>query len=126
MDEAIARARASSPSLPNRIISSLPSTASRALEDSEDWLSLDEEGLEDMLRARGPGEDGLGDLDLSDDDEEEESDDEEGMEGVEVEGGDKEEERKAKKMARTLQGMAGKVEEFIHGRGAVDGAEFSE
>lgn len=122
VDEAIARAR----SCPlDRILSPLSSAAALALEDGQEWLSLDEMGFEEMLKGRGPGKGGLGDLD---DEELDTSESEgEGMEGVEGEGEEeRKEERKAKRAARKLEGMASKVEEFVQGRGAVDGAEFSE
>lgn len=129
VDEAIARAKASAAPLSSRITSPLSPSAALALEDAEDWLSLDEQGLEEMLRSRGPGASGL--EDLVDDEEEDEAEDDErddGMEGVEGEGEtlEQKEERKARKAAMKLEGMASKVQEFVQGRGAVDGAEFSE
>lgn len=131
VDEAIARRKALplASQLPNLVGRQSPG-ADLALESSEDWLIVDEEGLEDMLRRRGPGAGGLGESDLEDDSDEEDEDGGEGMEGVEGEGtGDmmeKKERRKTERVAKKLEGMAGKVEEFIHGRGAVEGAEFSE
>lgn len=97
-----------------------------ALEGSEEWLVVDEDGLEGMLRERGPGAGGLGESDLEDESDDDDDDGDEPMEGVESESMEAKEKRKAEKVAKRLAGMAGKVEEFIHGRGAVDGAEFSE
>lgn len=100
---------------------------------------MDEQNLEEMLNSRGPGGEGLLPDDLLSDEELPSDSDDEGegdgemMEGVENEAsrsGKKEketaEDRKARKMAKQLEGMAGKVEEFIEGRGGVEGAEFSE
>jgi hypothetical protein len=131
VDEAIARAKSSSPSLPHRVTSSLTPQAALALEDGEEWLALDEQGFEEMLKAKGPGAGGLDDDLLDDSDDDEASDeDRDAMEGVQQEGAEKEkesrEDRKARKVAKQLKGMASKVEEFVQGRGAVDGAEFSE
>lgn len=119
VDEAISRARSSRFS---RILTPLSPAAALALEDSQDWLSFDESGFEEMLKQRGPGAGGLGDLEEEDS---ETSDEESEMEGVEGEE-EKREERKARRVAEKLGGMASKVEEFVQGRGAVDGAEFSE
>ncbi|BGP29278.1 hypothetical protein JCM10296v2_001016 [Rhodotorula toruloides] len=129
VDVAIARARSLSNPLPDRIANpvSLTDEQAAALEDSEEWLSLDEQGLEDILQARqGKGGGLLGDGDLED------SSDDDEMEGVE--GGEqgakskaeKEEERKARKVAKKLEQMAGKVESFVEGRGAASGALFDD
>lgn len=101
------------------MISSLPSPAAAlALESSESWLTLDEQGFEELLKSRGPGEGGLEDLEGFSDDEDEE------------EGGAKTErtaeEQQAREVARKLEGMAEQVENFVQGRGALDGAEFDE
>ncbi|BGP13187.1 hypothetical protein JCM10213_000233 [Rhodosporidiobolus nylandii] len=126
VDDSIALARSRPSPLPTRItdpsILSLPPAelAQCGLEDPEDWMALDEQGLEDLLAQRGgtssskPGGQ-LGDSDLED------SDEEEGMEGVEGEEG-----RRAQRAARRLEEMAGKVEEFVQGRGAVQGALFDD
>lgn len=123
----------SSDALSNRITSPLPSSSSLlALESPASWLHIDEQNLESLLASRGPGGDGLNADDLLSDEElpSDSEDDEEKMEGVEEEGGERrkksEEDRKAEKMAKRLKEMAGKVEEFVEGRGAVDGAEFDE
>lgn len=79
-----------------------------------------------MLQSRGPGKGGLGDLDEDFSDDEEEEDDEQGGEGKGKETQEAREERAARRVARRLEGMASKVEEFVEGRGAVDGAQFSE
>ncbi|GAA5900978.1 hypothetical protein JCM5296_004944 [Sporobolomyces johnsonii] len=135
VDEAAARARSSPNPLPDRIPNpaTLSPSAALALEDSEDWLSLDEQGLEDILAARGEGRGGLDDEGFSDDEDEDEEEGE-GMEGVE--GGEKgaktktqeerEGERKARRVAKRLEEMAGKVEDFVEGRGAVEGALFED
>ncbi|KAL8276826.1 hypothetical protein RQP46_010757 [Phenoliferia psychrophenolica] len=127
VDEAIQRAK--SLPLPSQLPSQLPRQSAgtdTALEGSEEWLVVDEDGLEDMLRRRGPGAGGLGESDLEDESDESEEEGEDGMEGVEGVGMEEKERRKAERVAKKLEGMAGKVEEFIHGRGAVDGAEFSD
>ena len=77
-----------------------------------------------MLKSRGPGEGGLEDLEGFSDDEEED-DDEDAMEGVQRPP-KTEEEKQAREIAKKLEGMAEQVENFIQGRGAVDGAEFEE
>lgn len=120
VDEAIARSKLRAIPLPTRVTELLDSQAALALEGSEAWLSLDEQGFEEMLKSKGPGAEGLGDLS---DDEEDDSDDEDGEVGKE---GEEEGDRKARKVARKLEDMASKVQEFVQGRGAVDGAEFSE
>ncbi|GAA5916022.1 hypothetical protein JCM8208_007488 [Rhodotorula glutinis] len=164
VDEAISRARAalSSPPTSSSSPASLPLStriahpasltpeAASALEDAEDWMALDEQGLEEILAtkssARGGGAQ-LGDSDLEDEDDDDEEDDEEeegegraqgdGMEGVEggsssgAGGGPKgprerAEDRKARKVARRLEEMAGKVEDFVQGRGAASGALFDD
>lgn len=131
VDRAIARARAREGVLHGRRVRGvLDEQRLREMEDDEAWLAMDEQGLEALLRERGPGEGGLQGEDLLSDEElpSDEEDDEEGgekMEGVEDER-TRREERRASKVARELQGMAGKVEEFVEGRGAVDGAEFDE
>lgn len=96
------------------------------MEDDEDWLALDEEGFEEMLRSRGPGAGGL-EHELDDSDDEDGDDEsEDGMEGIEGEAAEMAEQRKAERLAKRMQEMAGKVEEFVEGRGGVDGAEFDE
>lgn len=131
VDDAIARCRSSPlPLLPSRLLT--PPTASSAadlvstgLEDSDAWMQLDEQGLEDLLSSRGGGgRGGFGGLGESDEDEEDEEDDEEG--GDEEMDGGKEETRKAKKAALRLEEMAKQVEGFVEGRGAVQGALFDE
>lgn len=117
VDEAIARSKSRAVPLPTRVTELLDPQSALALEGSEAWLSLDEQGFEEMLKSKGPGAEGLGDLS---DDNEDESEDDEG------EVGEEEAERKARKVAKKLEDMANKVQEFVQGRGAVDGAEFSE
>ncbi|GAA5949376.1 hypothetical protein JCM21900_005628 [Sporobolomyces salmonicolor] len=140
VDEAAARARSSPNPLPDRIPNpaALSPSAALALEDSEDFLSLDEQGLEDILASRGEGRGGLDDEGFSDDEEEDEEEGaREGMEGVDGgKGGEKggnsrtqeerEGDRKARRIARRLEEMAGKVENFVEGRGAVEGALFED
>ncbi|KAJ8296593.1 Protein ecdysoneless [Rhodotorula toruloides] len=133
VDDAIARARSSPNPLPDRIANpvSLTDEQAAALEDSEDWLSLDEQGLEDILQARqGKGGGLLGDSDLEDSSDDGEDEDEmEGVEGGEQSGKskqEKEEERKARKVAKKLEQMAGRVENFVEGRGAASGALFDD
>ncbi|GAA5860390.1 hypothetical protein JCM3774_000403 [Rhodotorula dairenensis] len=140
VDEAVVRARAGSCPLADRIgnPAALSTAKAAELEDSEEWLSLDEQGLEDILSARSsrkaPGA-MLGDSDLEDSSEDDGDDEQaagaggdDGMEGVE--GGrtaqEKAEEKKARKAARRLEAMAGKVEDFVQGRGAVSGALFDD
>ncbi|GAA5978983.1 hypothetical protein JCM10908_002758 [Rhodotorula pacifica] len=140
VDDAVARARAGPTPLANRIAdpTNLSAADAAELEDSEDWLSLDEQGLEDILSARsskkGPGA-MLGDSDLEDSDDDDVDDEDgeggDGMQGVEEgEGGktkqEKAEERRARKAAKRLEAMAGKVEDFVEGRGAVSGALFDD
>ncbi|KAK4703798.1 hypothetical protein P7C70_g2422, partial [Phenoliferia sp. Uapishka_3] len=85
VDEAITRRLLlpTSLQLPTQLfLQSPPLDAS--LVSSEDWLIVDEDGLEDMLRQKGPGAGGLGESDLEESSDEEESDGEEGgMDGVE-------------------------------------------
>lgn len=139
VDEAIARARSQPDPLSERIDDPSALTADRLaeLEDSEDWLSLDEQGLESILSARSSRKGAmLGDSDLedsSDEDEDEDGneDDEDRQDGMTgVEGGksaqEKLEEKKARKAAKRLEAMAGKVQDFVEGRGAVSGALFDE
>lgn len=119
VDDAIAAALTSPNPLPS-MIASLPSSADvLAMESSESWLTLDEQGFEALLKSRGPGEGGLEDLEGFSDDEDEER-----------EGGGKQErsaeEQQARDVARKLEGMAEQVENFVQGRGALDGAEFDE
>ncbi|GAA5959919.1 hypothetical protein JCM8115_004905 [Rhodotorula mucilaginosa] len=140
VDDAVARARATPSPLANRITDSASLSAADAtkLEDSEEWLSLDEQGLEDILSARSSRKTAgamLGDSDLEDSDDDDDVDDDEdeegggdGMQGVE--GGrtahEKAEEKKARKAAKRLEAMAGKVHDFVEGRGAVSGALFDD
>lgn len=133
VDDAIARSRSSANPLPDRIVNpvSLTDVQAASLEDSEDWLSLDEQGLEDILQARQSKGGGLlGDSDMEDSsDDDEDEDDMEGVEGGDQDGKskqEKEEERKARKVAKKLEQMAGKVENFVEGRGAASGALFDE
>ncbi|GAA5932072.1 hypothetical protein JCM3775_004233 [Rhodotorula graminis] len=170
VDEAVSRARAalssstttstatssSSTSTPlpllTRIVhpASLTPQAASALEDAEDWMALDEQGLEEILATKSSARSGgaqLGDSDLEDESDEDDEDEDEagagraqgdGMEGVEGgsssgagTGGSKSareraEDRKARKVARRLEDMAGKVEDFVHGRGAASGALFDD
>ncbi|GAA6050508.1 hypothetical protein JCM3770_005573, partial [Rhodotorula araucariae] len=142
VDAAIARARAAAADpLPARVAdpAALGTEEAAALEDSEEWMALDEQGLEDILAAKGGGAGGgmLGDSDLDDSDEDSDADEEEegdaggareGMQGVEgVDNGPTTaEDRKARRVARRLEQMAGKVEEFVHGRGAASGALFDD
>lgn len=124
VDEAVERARAAGG------LKSLSDVELDNGEDSESWMAVDEQGLEEMLARRGPGGDGVVDdedfLEDSDDEEGDSDADEDAMEGVQSAAGDKEEERRAKKVAKQLEKMAGKVEEFVEGRGALEGAEFDE
>lgn len=126
-------------SLAHRITHPLSPDEAIALESSEEWLSLDEQGLEEMLRQRGPkGEEQGPDEDLEGfgpgegySDEEGDDDDEEGgdrMEGVEMpeQARKRAEDKMAKKAAKRLERMASKVEAFVEGRGALDGAQFEE
>lgn len=57
VDEAISRARSASNLLSSRIDNpaTLPESKAQEMESSEDWLNIDEAGLEDILRARGTG-----------------------------------------------------------------------
>ncbi|BGP37130.1 hypothetical protein JCM10449v2_001034 [Rhodotorula kratochvilovae] len=131
VDAAVARARALPSPLLARIADpgALTAEEAAALEDSEEWMALDEQGLEEILASKSSGGGALGDSDLeeSDDEEDEDGDEGAGMEGVE---GGKEptaaEDRKARKVARRLEEMAGKVEDFVQGRGAASGALFDD
>ncbi len=109
-----------------------------ALESSEDWLTLDEDRFEAMLKSRGPKEDGMdeelegfgegegySDEDNDNDNDIDNDNDEDAMEGVEGESS-KEEKRATKRAAKRLEKMAKKVEDFVQGRGALDGAQFEE
>ncbi|GAA5914204.1 hypothetical protein JCM6882_004750 [Rhodosporidiobolus microsporus] len=134
VDDAIARARlAPPPLLPSRLTapaSSLSASQLQQLEDSEEWMALDEQGLEELLASREGGGGrggfgGLGDSDLEDSDEEED-DDEEELGGEEGEKGSKEDEKRARKAAKKLEAMAARVGEFVEGRGAVQGAMFDD
>ncbi|GJN87800.1 hypothetical protein Rhopal_000755-T1 [Rhodotorula paludigena] len=131
VDDAISRARSRPQPLPSRVANpaALTPEAAAVLEDPEDWLALDEQGLEDLLQAR-QGKSGaqLGDSDLESDDA---SDDEDEEGDDKMQGGSEEkikaaEEKKARKAARRLEEMAGKVEDFVQGRGAMDGALFDD
>ncbi|KAM0788022.1 hypothetical protein ACM66B_006221 [Microbotryomycetes sp. NB124-2] len=136
MDEAIERAKARLPlSLSHRVTgSTLPSRDElSSLEDSETWLSLTEEGLENILSSKGR-RNGFEEEFSDDEDEEsvEEEEDDQGMRdsshGPKADGlgREKAEDRKAQRMAKQLERMAGKVEEFVQGKGSLEGAEFSD
>ncbi|GAA6029922.1 hypothetical protein JCM8097_009170 [Rhodosporidiobolus ruineniae] len=138
VDDASSLARSRPPPhLPQRLSvpSDLPTTAEeaqkRGLESSEGWMMLDEQGLEELLASREGGRGkggvgGLGDSDFEDSSDGESDDEDEGgggkMEGVEG----AEAEKKARKAARRLEEMASRVEEFVEGRGAVQGALFDD
>ncbi|GAA6015651.1 hypothetical protein JCM10207_008160 [Rhodosporidiobolus poonsookiae] len=133
LDAAVARSRLRPSPLSQRITSptslaglDAPALAQQGWEDSEGWMALDEQGLEEILREREGG--GLGESDLEDDDEdaEEEGEGMQGVEGAARTRPEREEERKARKVARRLEEMAGKVEQFVEGRGAVQGALFED
>ncbi|SGY66455.1 BQ5605_C004g02676 [Microbotryum silenes-dioicae] len=102
------------------------------LEDSEHWLGLDQDGLEELLRGKagfeGEDEEMFGSSDDDDDEEEEDGEREGGK--MKVDFGevsmDKEEQRRAKKAARKLGRMAGQVEKFLEGKGSVQGATFED
>ncbi|KAI5479487.1 SGT1 family protein [Pseudohyphozyma bogoriensis] len=124
VDLAIAAALAATPLLPTRIVTQLPQAELKGLEDTEEWLTLNEDEFEEILKRSGPGEEGL--EEFSDDDEDDEDNDED-MEGVE--GGEKKGVRmgsREERMAKRLEEMAGKVEDFVEGRGGVEGAEFDD
>jgi hypothetical protein len=96
------------------------------LEDSESWLEIDQAGLEEILRSReGAGgsleEEGFSDSD-GDDGEDEMEDGEKTRKTKE----ERDEERRNRKAAKQLEQMAGKVEDFVQGRGTVQGAVFDE
>lgn len=94
-----------------------------ALESSESWLTLDEQGFEEMLKSKGPGQGGLEDLEgFSDDENEDEDETMDDADRPEMSA----EEIQARQVAKKLEGMAEQVENFVQGRGAVDGAEFDE
>lgn len=80
-----------------------------------------------MLASRGPrGGDAVDDEDyLEDSDLDEDEDENDGMEGI-GKSEKKAANRTARKVARELETMAGRVEDFVHGRGALEGAEFDE
>lgn len=122
VDEAIERSLAHPAPLPRAVTAPLPLAEASALESSEAFLTLDEQNFEEMLRSRGPGTGGLDDLEGFGEGEgydEAMGRDEEGAP-------DDDEQREAREIARKLQGMAGKVEEFVLGEGALAGAEFEE
>ncbi|GAA5826266.1 hypothetical protein JCM11251_007231 [Rhodosporidiobolus azoricus] len=137
VDDAIARARsATAPPLSDRLTrpaSNLAASDLQKLEDSEEWMALDEQGLEELLASREGGRGkggfgGLGDSDLEDSSDEGEGEDESaggGEVGAGAEGS-KEEQKRAKKAAKRLEDMAARVEEFVEGRGAVQGAVFDD
>lgn len=94
------------------------------LEDSESWLEIDQAGLEEILRSReGGGGGSFEDDDFSDSD----GDDREGegMDEVKTKE-ERDEEKRNRKAAKQLEEMAGKVEDFVQGRGTVQGAVFDE
>lgn len=123
VDEAVARAKESG-TLARKLAS-----GQLGEEDNTAWMTMDEQGLEDILAQRrsrgGLGFDDEDDLEDSDDDDGHEDDDDEEMRGVSKEE-KKSAARTARKVARELETMAGRVEDFVHGRGALEGAEFEE
>ncbi|KAK4051282.1 hypothetical protein OIO90_004763 [Microbotryomycetes sp. JL221] len=130
VDEAIERAR-TQPLLPNRVTGSKLSDANtlNKFEDSEEWLSLTEQGLEDILQSK-QSDNNMFDEEFSDDDDDDDDDDEDENE-LEQSNNDKlhqtkKEDQRAQKMAKQLEQMVGKVEEFVQGKGALEGAEFSD
>ncbi|KAK4052046.1 hypothetical protein OIV83_002340 [Microbotryomycetes sp. JL201] len=137
VDEAIERAKQRTPLLSHRITGQkMPSrTDLSKLEDSEEWLSLTEDGLENILRTKGTNgfdEDFSDDDDDDDDGDEDEKDERDDMQGVrdskdrENRRGEKAADQRAQRMAKHLEQLAGKVEEFVQGKGSLEGAEFSD
>lgn len=103
---------------------------SLGLEDSEEWLQIDQAGLEEILKSReGGGGNSFEEEGFSSDEDglsgEDEMDEGEGK-GPEKTKEEREEERKNRKAAKRLEEMAGKVEDFVQGRGTVQGAVFDE
>lgn len=133
VDEAITRAKSRTNPVSNRIESPATLTEEKVkslgLEDSEEWLQIDQAGLEEILKSREGGGNSFEDEGFSSDEDgldvEDEMDEGEGK-GAEKTKEEREEERKNRKAAKRLEEMAGKVEDFVQGRGAVQGAVFDE
>ncbi|GAA5894726.1 uncharacterized protein JCM6883_002191 [Sporobolomyces salmoneus] len=128
VDEAIVRSRSRPNPLSDRIESPATLTESKVrevgLRDSEEWLEIDQAGLEEILRSRGR-EGASGSLEeegFSDEDDDESEEEEMGEKTRE----EKEEEKRNRKAAKRLEEMAGKVEDFVQGRGSVQGAVFDD
>ncbi|GAA6008559.1 hypothetical protein JCM11491_003348 [Sporobolomyces phaffii] len=132
VDEAAARARARTSPLSNRIESPATLTEEKVrqlgLEDSEAWLEIDQAGLEEILRSREGGGNSFEEEGFSSDDDNEDDEDVEG-EGTGKKSKTREErdeERRNRRAAKQLEDMAGKVEDFVQGRGTVQGAVFDD
>lgn len=127
VDEAIARARSRPDALSDRIESPATLTEDKVkalgLEDSEAWLEIDQAGLEEILRSREGGAGTLEEEGFSDS--EDDASETEELAGVKSQE-ERDEERKNRRAAKQLEAMAGKVEDFVQGRGAVQGAVFDE
>ncbi|SCV72719.1 BQ2448_4256 [Microbotryum intermedium] len=96
------------------------------LEDGEEWLSLDQDGLEELLRAKRGFEEEDEEMFGSSDEEEDEEDGSKMNVDFDEVSMDKEEHVRAKKAARKLNRMAGQVEKFLQGKGSVQGATFED
>ena len=91
-------------------------------EDSDDWLYLNQASLEDMLRARETKPTQVPDADSVDAERD-------GLDAMSGEGNginenedEDEDEKLANEQARKLQHMAEKFEDFVEGKGALEGA----
>ncbi|GAA5832891.1 hypothetical protein JCM3766R1_007079 [Sporobolomyces carnicolor] len=127
VDEAIARARSRPDALSDRIESPATLTEDKfkalGLEDSEAWLEIDQAGFEEILRSREGGAGTLEEEGFSDsEDDASETEEHAGVKSQE----ERDEERKNRRAAKQLEAMAGKVEDFVQGRGAVQGAVFDD
>ncbi|GAA5924061.1 uncharacterized protein JCM15063_005536 [Sporobolomyces koalae] len=131
VDEAIARAKSRPTALAQRVQNPVTLSEDKVrelhLEDSEAWLEIDQADLENILRSREPNkfeEEGFSD---------EESDGEEVNDAMNIgeetrpkTREEREEDRRNRRAAKQLEDMAGKVEDFVQGRGTVQGAVFDD
>ena len=82
-------------------MTSLLTAASEGLEDSEDWLNMDPQGLEEILKERQAGNSADRDPNA-------------------------EEQEEAERQAAKLTGLADKFESFLNAEGSMDGALLDE
>lgn len=89
-----------------------PSADLDSLEDSEDWLAMGEDQLDEILKSRGPTSSAFKGADA--------------MEGVQSTGNEALEDEIARAKAERLEGLAENVQRFVEGKGELEGALFEE